>query len=261
MSYALRSALAALLVVSFSPLRDAAAQSVPRLPRTRADILLDMGEWSAAEEAYYAQSREQPRAPIQRAALGRYLAMKGAVLTGTVLIEEAQQFGLDSSITRVLLRPWRAVLDWRSIASLPADSVITVRTSRDSTALFQLPIPRTAASEKSGKGRRPAGVTWADVVPRMIGADSINARVPRVGVELIEAFVPSYDVATNKVMLHTDSRSATKAPGRRYLILRDARDIRVLMTPGRTLSLPHALKELQPQWWQLDLLHGVLVVR
>jgi hypothetical protein len=33
------------------------------------------------------------------------------------------------------------------------------------------------------------------------------------------------------------------------------------MTSGRTLSLPAALEELSPGWWQLDLLHGWLVVR
>ena len=70
------------------------------LPRSRADVLLDAGLWPQAEEAYYAQSRLRPRAPAPRAALGRYLAMKGAVLPGTVLIEEALKFGLDSVVWR-----------------------------------------------------------------------------------------------------------------------------------------------------------------
>lgn len=235
------------------------AQST-RLPRTRADALLDMGEWSAAEEAYYAQSRAQPRAPVPRAALGRYLAMKGAVLPGTVLIEEANQFGLDSALARAMLRPWRSVLSWRAIAALPADSTIVVRAPRDSNALFQLLIPRIAvpgAKRQSGR----ATATWADVVPRIIGADSLYTASPRVGVELIEAFVPSYDTVTHKLTLHANNRSALRAEGRKYPVLRDAREIRVLMTTGRILSLPAALREIQPRWWQLDLLHGVIVVR
>ena len=40
------------------------------------------GCWPQAEEAYYAQSSARPRDPVARAALGRYLAMKGAVLSG-----------------------------------------------------------------------------------------------------------------------------------------------------------------------------------
>jgi hypothetical protein len=234
-----------------------------RLPRTRADVLLDMGEWSAAEEAYYAQSRAQPRAPVPRAALGRYLAMKGAVLPGTVLIEEANQFGLDSTLARMMLRPWRSVLSWRAIATLPADSTVVVRAPRDSNALFQLPIPRgaVARSARSTRTRSSTAATWADVVPRMLGADSLYTDSPRVGIELIEAFVPSYDVATRKVTLHANPRSALRAEGRKYPVLRDAHDIRVLMTPGRVVSLPAALRELEPRWWQIDLLHGMIVVR
>jgi hypothetical protein len=44
-------------------------------------------------------------------------------------------------------------------------------------------------------------------------------------------------------------------------VLRETRQVRVLMTSGRTLTLPAALRELDPKWWQLDLVHGVLVVR
>src|SRR4051812_13093247 len=118
------------------------------LPRSRADVLLDAGLWPQAEEAYYAQSRLRPRAPAPRAALGRYLAMKGAVLPGTVLIEEALKFGLDSAVARPLLAPWRSVTEWRSIATIKVDSVVVVRRPRDSTALFRLPLPpRPAAGE------------------------------------------------------------------------------------------------------------------
>ena len=230
------------------------------LPRSRADVLLDAGLWPQAEEAYYAQSRLNPRSPAPRAALGRYLAMKGAVLPGTILIEEALKFGLDSNVARTLVKPWRLVLDWRKIATLRADSLVTVRPPRDSTALFQLALPARASA---GSASRATGrdTTWADVVPRLIGSDSLYARSPRVGVELIEALVPSFDTTTMRVTLHADPRSALNATGQRFPLLRDARDIRVLMTYGRTLSLPAALRELAPRWWQLDLAHGVLVIR
>lgn len=230
------------------------------LPRSRADVLLDAGLWPQAEEAYYAQSRLNPRSPAPRAALGRYLAMKGAVLPGTILMEEALKFGLDSSVARTLIKPWRLVLDWRQIATIRVDSLVTVRPPRDSTALFQLALPARASA---GSASRATGrdTIWADVVPRLIGSDSLYTRSPRVGVELIEALMPSFDTTTMRVTLHADPRSALKATGQRFPLLRDARDIRVLMTYGRTLSLPAALRELAPRWWQLDLAHGVLVIR
>jgi hypothetical protein len=248
------------LALAIAPARAHAQWGRSPLPRSRADVLLDAGLWPQAEEAYYAQSRLRPRAPAPRAALGRYLAMKGAVLPGTVLIEEALKFGLDSAVARALLAPWRAVTEWRTIATIKADSVIVVRRPRDSTALFRLPLPpRPAAGDAPRTSYRDT--VWADVVPRLIGSDSLYSRSPRVGIELIEGLVPSLDTATMRLTLHAEPRSASRATGQRYPLLRDAKDVRVLMTAGRALSLPAALRELSPRWWQLDLLHGVLIVR
>ena len=231
-----------------------------QLPRTRADMLLESGLWPQAEEAYYAQSSARPRDPIARAELGRYLAMKGAVLPGTVLIEEAMQFGLDSALGQRLLRPWRSVLDYRSIATLKMDSVIRVRAPLDSLSLFRISIPGNVLTPARSNPRDPRP-TWVDVVPRLIGVDSVIGATPRIGIETLEAFVPSYDTVSKRVILHADPKSALRAEGERYRVLRDSREVRVLMTSGRTLSLPSALAELAPSWWQLDLLHGWLVVR
>ena len=84
------------------------AQQRHSLPPTRADELLDEGRWSEAEALFYQQSEGSPRDPIARAALGRFIAMKGAVRPGIVLIEEARQFGLDATTSHELLAPLRA---------------------------------------------------------------------------------------------------------------------------------------------------------
>jgi len=232
-----------------------------QLPRTRADMLLESGLWPQAEEAYYAQSSARPRDPIARAELGRYLAMKGAVLPGTILIQEALQFGLDSALARRLLRPWRSVLDWRAMATLQMDSVIRARPALDSLALFRIPLPRLNRPSGEPGPVRSIGVTWVDIVPRQIGVDSVAGDASRMGIEVLEAMVPSYDTVSHRVTLHADAKSALRATGERYRVLRDAYEVRVLMTSGRTLTLPAALAELAPRWWQLDLLHGWLVVR
>jgi hypothetical protein len=253
--------LAASLALMSGALANRAAYAQrAQLPRTRADMLLESGLWPQAEEAYYAQSRVRPRDPIARAELGRYLAMKGAVLPGTVLIEEAMQFGLDSALGQRLLRPWRSVLDYRSMSTVQMDSVIRARPPLDSLSLFRISLPGNVVNSMR---RNPLASTplWVDIVPRQIGVDSVTGDAPRIGFEVLEGFVPSYDTVTHRVTLHADQRSAVRADGERFRVLRDAREVRVLMTSGRTLGLSAALSELAPRWWQLDLLHGWLVVR
>lgn len=230
------------------------------LPRTRADVLLDSGLWPQAEEAFYSQSSARTRDPVARAALGRYLAMKGAVLPGTVLIEEAMQFGLDSAVGKRLLRPWNSVLAYRTMSTLHADSVIAARTPKDSLSLFRISFPGGVMNPMRRNSMDPRPI-WVDVVPRQIAVDSVVSDSPRIGIETLEAFVPSYDTVAKRVTLHADAKSALHADGDRYRVLRDSREIRVLMTSGRALGLSSALAELQPRWWQLDLLHGWLVVR
>ena len=206
------------------------------LPRSRGDVLLDAGLWPQAEEAYYAQSGLRPRAPAPRAALGRYLAMKGAVLPGTILIEEAMQFGLDSATGRAMLRPWRAVLEWRGIARIRADSTLLVRRAEG----FDLAVPAAPAAARRRRYR-----AWEMARHRVGRRRAAGDRVgqplhatPRVGVELIEALVPSLDVATMRLTLHADARTALASPGTRYPLLRDARDVRVLMTSAAPSPSP-----------------------
>src|SRR5690242_539028 len=69
----------------------------------QADSLFASARVSAAESLYYAASSARPRDAVARAALGRYLASRGALRIGAVLLEEARQFGGDTaSIARSL---------------------------------------------------------------------------------------------------------------------------------------------------------------
>src|SRR5436309_1567440 len=91
-----RIVIAAAIVTLATPSHRAAAQA-PRaalLPRTEADELVDAGRWTEAEELLYAGVRDQPRDPIARANLARYLAMRGALRPALTLIQEAEEFGL-----------------------------------------------------------------------------------------------------------------------------------------------------------------------
>ena len=113
------------------------------LPRSEAESLIDAGRWAEAEEMLYAGVRVRPRDPIARARLGRYLAMKGALRPGLVLVEEAGEFGLPSATVRALAAPIRTLIDWRErVASSPRDATIAVRPPTGEGALMRFPIER-----------------------------------------------------------------------------------------------------------------------
>ena len=245
-----RLAALALALLAIGPARGRAQDGA--LPRSATDAFIDAGRWAEAEEMLYAAVRSRPRDPVARARLGRYLAMKGALRPGLVLIEEAAEFGLPAATTRALATPIRALIEWREREGpLERESSVVVRPSSDPEALLRLPIVQGASRD----------TLWAELVPRMIGRDSLAGPIPRVGLETIEAMVPSFDAANHLLRLHADPRAATSAVGRRYPVLRSTDDVRVLVAPGRVRPLADALRELTPRWWQLDLRRGLLIVR
>jgi hypothetical protein len=240
----------------------ASANAQARMPVTRADALLQEGRWNDAESMFYQQSERAPRDPVARAALGRYLAMKGAVRPGIVLIEEARQFGLDAQLARELVGPLRVILEWRTAArDLKADSTVAIRPTTDSLALFRVAFPRAGAPRVSKDPNAANEVVWHDVVDRQVGLDSLSENGSPIGIEVFEGLVPSVEVRARAVTLHASPRSALAAPGRRYRVLRTARGVWVLVGEMRAVRLASALRELNAEWWQLDLLNGILVVR
>ena len=102
-----------------------AAAALPRVADAqwavaRADSLLASGQVAAAESMYYAASSARPRDAFARAALGRYLAARGALRIGAVLLEEARLFGGDTAtIARSLAPIYSSLGDYRALATLP----------------------------------------------------------------------------------------------------------------------------------------------
>ena len=92
----------------------------------QADSLLASGRVSTAESVYYATSSARPRDAVARAALGRYLASRGALRIGAVLLEEARLFGGDSTtIARTLAPIYGSLGDYRALADvLPRLNVV-----------------------------------------------------------------------------------------------------------------------------------------
>jgi hypothetical protein len=104
-----------------------------------ADSLLAEGRLASAESAYYAATRTAPRDPTKRAALGRFLAARGGVRAGAVLIEEAQFFGGDSAaLSRALVPLYLRLRDFRALYDLKPN-VISGAERRRATWLVNRP--------------------------------------------------------------------------------------------------------------------------
>ncbi len=117
-----RAALAALALAGCLAARPLAAQNEAIV--ARADTLLIAGRIFAAESLYYVAVRRGPRDPVARLALGRYLAQRGALKVGAVLMEEARYFGGDPARIAIELAPvYQRLGEYNHLAALPASAV------------------------------------------------------------------------------------------------------------------------------------------
>ncbi len=90
----------------------------------RADSALSRGLVPRAESLYYATSDAHPHDPVARAALGRYLAARGALQVAAVLLEEARTFGGDPArIARDLAPIYAHLGDYAALARLPRSPI------------------------------------------------------------------------------------------------------------------------------------------
>ena len=97
----------------------------------RADALLRQGRIFQAETLYYYAARSEPRNAQPRLALGRYLASRGALRVGAVLLEEARLFGGDRKLIAQHLAPVYARLgDYRALSALPSSPLDYAERSR-----------------------------------------------------------------------------------------------------------------------------------
>ena len=96
-----------------------------------ADSMLASGRVQAAESLYYAASSARPRDAVARAALGRYLAARGHLRIGAVLLEEARLFGGDTARIALSLAPiYGSLGDYRSLATLPSSPLSVAEQKR-----------------------------------------------------------------------------------------------------------------------------------
>lgn len=98
-----------------------AKAQAPAVRPAAADVARATGDVDETERALYAAVRRAPREPSARGALGAWLASRGQLRTGAVLLEEARLFGGDASaIAARLVHVYSWLRDWSSLAALTA---------------------------------------------------------------------------------------------------------------------------------------------
>lgn len=152
----------------------------------RGDSLFAAGDVWNAESVYYAAVRAEPRNPAARLALGRYLAARGALRIGTVLMEEARYFGGDPATVARELAPLYARLgDWRSLVALPSSPLSRAEQRRAAWLATNGRLTNGPDSASVAYVPAATGPTLGRVAAR-IGGDSVTLTIdPQVrGLEL-----------------------------------------------------------------------------
>ena len=174
----------------------AIAAAVPAAPAAaqnyiaRADSLLRTGRVFAAETLYYYAVRRQPRDPGARLALGRYLAARGRLRVGAVLMEEARFFGGDPKTIGASLAPvYDALGDYRALAGMPGSPLPYPHRAR--ADWLRANPPETTGPDSLMIPYEPADVGALGHLAIVVGDDTLRAALdPRVrGLVLDTAWV------------------------------------------------------------------------
>jgi len=158
------------------------AQGARAVLPTPADVAERSGNLDETERLLYAAVRRSPREPSARGALGAWLASRGQLRTGAVLLEEARLFGGDAKVIAARLEHIYSWLrDWSSLLALPSSPLspgeqlrAQVLTDRGSEVLgadsVEVPF---APLEVGALGRVPMVIgtdtLWGEVDPQVEG--------------------------------------------------------------------------------------------
>lgn len=141
-----------------------------------ADTLLIAGRVFSAESLYYRAVRMDSHDPAARLALGKYLASRGALRVGAVLMEEARYFGADpGAVARALAPVYEALGDYAALASLPASPLPYAQRAR-AEWLGAHP-PAAAGPDSAWVPYRVSDSHLLGQVVLRLGADSVVAAI------------------------------------------------------------------------------------
>jgi hypothetical protein len=154
------------------------------------------GDVATTERRLYDALRRTPRDPVARAALGEWMASRGQLKAGAVLLEEARLFGGNAvAIAARLQHVYTWMRDWPSLSALPGSPLSPGERARVA-ALVNRPTSAVgpdstvvpfAPMEVGALGRLPlvlgTDTVWADVDP---GEEGIVLAGLRRGAGMVE---------------------------------------------------------------------------
>jgi hypothetical protein len=149
---------------------------VPRASQPVPTTSTNQGDIDAIERRLYEASRRAPRNGATRAALGEWLASRGQLRSGAVLLEEARMFGGDAvAIATRLQHIYTWLRDWESLAALPSSQLSPGEKSR-AAALRDRPT-RVDGADSTVVPFTLAGVGALGRLPLVLGTDTVWVEV------------------------------------------------------------------------------------
>jgi hypothetical protein len=134
------------------------------------------GDIDAMERRLYEASRRAPRNGATRAALGAWLASRGQLKSGAVLLEEARLFGGDAiAIAARLQHIYTWLRDWESLAALPSSQLSPGEKAR-AAALTDRPTS-VAGADSTVVPFTLVGVGALGRLPLILGTDTVWVEV------------------------------------------------------------------------------------
>ncbi|MHB0964599.1 MAG: hypothetical protein ACYC5V_15470 [Gemmatimonadaceae bacterium] len=149
---------------------------VPRAPQTAPPAAANPLDIDAIESRLYDASRRAPRDGATRAALGEWLASRGQLKSGAVLLEEARMFGGDAvAIATRLQHVYVWLRDWESLAALPSSQLSPGEKAR-AAVLVNRPTSVVGA-DSTIVPFAPMEIGALGRVPLVLGADTVWAEL------------------------------------------------------------------------------------
>lgn len=167
-------ACAALVLALAAPV--SGAQNNRRVEPGVAEVAISLGRLDDAETELYAASARSPHEPSARGALGSFLAARGRLEAGAVLLEEARGFGGDArEIDARLAHIYRWSGDWALAAALAQAPF--GRAERERARWLASHPESTLGPDSSVVPLAPAGVAGLGRIRISIGGDSLDADI------------------------------------------------------------------------------------
>ncbi len=130
------------------------------------------GDLDAIERRRYEAVRRSPRDARARAALGEWLASRGQLRSGAVLLEEARLFGGDAAAIAARLRHvYTWLRDWPSLAALPSSPLSPAERTR--TAILAERATSVSGADSTVVPFAPLEVGALGRLPLVLGSDTI----------------------------------------------------------------------------------------